>query len=117
MNPVTFGNPIKDPLRFFGRGDDLRQIVNRLLSSAHESTSIIGERRIGKTSLLCNLADPDAATGLGLASEKFCMVYVDFQGLTDITPHRFLATHLQKNVPLNLRPEPDPHDPGNRPIR
>jgi AAA+ ATPase superfamily predicted ATPase len=96
MNPFTFGNPIKDPARFFGRGDDLRQIVNRLLSSAHESTSIIGERRIGKTSLLCNLADPDAATGLGLASEKFCMVYVDFQGLTDITPHRFWQRIFKK---------------------
>lgn len=96
MNPFTFGNPIKDPLRFFGRGDDLRQIVNRLLSSAHESTSIIGERRIGKTSLLCYLADPNAATGLGLAPEKFCMVYVDFQGLTDITPHRFWQRIFKK---------------------
>lgn len=49
INPFTFGNPIRDPSRFYGRKGDIRQIVNRLLSSAHESTSIVGERRIGKT--------------------------------------------------------------------
>ncbi len=36
MNPFTFGNPIKDPARFHGREAEIRQIINRLLSSAHE---------------------------------------------------------------------------------
>lgn len=89
MNPFTFGNPIKDPGRFHGREAEIRQIVNRLLSSAHESTSIIGERRIGKTSLLYHLSHPEVSARLGLTPDKFCLVYVDFQGLTDITPTRF----------------------------
>lgn len=89
MNPFTFGNPIKEPARFIGRQADIRQITNRLLSSAHESTSIIGERRIGKTSLLSYLSNPEISAGLGLTPDKFCLVYVDFQGLTDITPTRF----------------------------
>ena len=42
MNPFTFGNPIKDPARFYGREAEIRQITNSLLSPAHESTSIIG---------------------------------------------------------------------------
>jgi AAA+ ATPase superfamily predicted ATPase len=96
MNPFTFGNPIKEPERFIGRKAELRQIVNRLLSSAHESTSIIGERRIGKTSLLSYLAHPEVSAGLGLTSDKFCLVYVDFQGLTDITPTRFWQRVLRK---------------------
>jgi hypothetical protein len=96
MNPFTFGNPIKDPARFIGRRAEIRQIVNRLLSSAHESTSIIGERRIGKTSLLSYLAHPEVSAGLGLTSDKFCLVYVDFQGLTDITPTRFWQRVLKK---------------------
>jgi len=96
MNPFTFGNPIREPERFYGRKQEMRQILNRLLSSAHESTSIIGERRIGKTSLLIHLAHPEVAAGLGLTSDKFCMVYVDFQGLTDITPHRFWQRVLKK---------------------
>jgi serine/threonine protein kinase len=95
-NPFTFGNPIKKPERFIGRTTEIRQIVNRLLSSAHESTSIIGERRIGKTSLLSYLANPDVSAGLGLTPDRFCMVYVDFQGLTDITPTRFWQRILKK---------------------
>jgi hypothetical protein len=89
MNPFTFGNPIKEPQRFIGRKAEVRQIVNRLLSSAHESTSIIGERRIGKTSLLHYVSRPEVSVGLGLTPDRFCLVYVDFQGLTDITPIRF----------------------------
>lgn len=96
MNPFTFGNPIKDPARFHGRKAEIRHILNRLLSSAHESTSIIGERRIGKTSLLNHLANPQVAEGLGLTPDKFCLVYVDFQGLTDITPQRFWQRMLSK---------------------
>ncbi len=96
MNPFTFGNPIKDPTRFHGRQAEIRQIVNRLLSSAHESTSIVGERRIGKTSLLYHLANPGVSTQLGLTPDKFCLVYLDFQGLTDITPTRFWQRVLKK---------------------
>ncbi|MBN1437853.1 MAG: protein kinase [Anaerolineales bacterium] len=95
-NPFTFGNPIREPERFYGRKAELRQIVNRLLSSAHESTSIVGERRIGKTSLLTHLSNPQVAAGLGLTPDKFCVVYVDFQGLTDITPQRFWQRILEK---------------------
>ena len=96
MNPFTFGNPIKEPERFYGRKAEIRQIVNRLLSSAHESTSIVGERRIGKTSLLYYLSNPEVAVSLGLTPDKFCIVYVDFQGLTDITPQRFWQRVLGK---------------------
>jgi len=95
-NPFTFGNPIRDPVHFIGRQSDLRQIVNRLLSSAHESTSIVGERRIGKTSLLKHLENKTAAAALGLPPEEFCLVYMDFQGLMEITPQRFWQRILQK---------------------
>jgi len=89
QNPFTFGNPIREPARFIGRQEELRQVVNRLLSSAHESTSIVGERRIGKTSLLMHMADKSAASRLGFEPERFCLIYIDFQGLVDITPQRF----------------------------
>ena len=95
-NPFTFGNPIRDPARFYGRKEDIRQIVNRLRSTAHESTSVVGERRIGKTSLLKHIDTPEVAKGLGLPPEEFCMVYIDFQGLTDITPQRFWERVLRK---------------------
>jgi hypothetical protein len=104
-NPFTFGNPIKDPARFIGRQAEIRQISGRLLSSAHESTSIVGERRMGKTSLLYHLAHPEVAAGLGLTSERYCMVYIDFQGLTDITPARFWQRVLSKAARASCDPD------------
>jgi len=98
INPFTYGNPIRDPPRFHGRSEEIRQIVNRLRSSARESTSIVGERRIGKTSLLKHLANPQVAQGLGIDPESFCLVYIDFQGLTDITPQRFWERVLRKTA-------------------
>ena len=95
-NPFTFGNPIRDPDRFYGRENEIRQIASRLLSSGRESTSIVGERRIGKTSLLVHLANPEVAASLGLVSEKYCLIYIDFQGLVDITPQRFWERVLHK---------------------
>jgi serine/threonine-protein kinase len=95
-NPFSFGNPIRDPARFYGRVEDINKIVNRLRSSAHESTSVVGERRIGKTSLLKYLDNPAVATGLGLPPEEYCMVYIDFQGLSDITPEAFWRRVLHK---------------------
>jgi AAA+ ATPase superfamily predicted ATPase len=95
-NPFTFGNPISEPSRFVGRKGEIQQIINRLQSSAHESTSIVGERRIGKTSLLKHLSDPEVAEKLGLSKAKFCLVYIDLEGLTDITPLRFWQRVLTK---------------------
>ena len=100
-NLFTFGNPIQDPAYFVGRDQEIRQIVSRLTSSAHESTSIIGERRIGKTSLLNHLTNSTVSEHYGLTSDKYCLVYMDFQGLTDITPQRFwqrVLTKISRNL-------------------
>jgi len=96
VNPFTFGNPIRDPQRFYGREREIRQIVGRLLSPAFESTSVVGERRFGKTSLLAYLANAEVAAELGLSPDQYVLVYVDFQGCTDITPVRFWSRVLRK---------------------
>lgn len=95
-NPFSFGNPVSDPSRFYGREREIRQITDRLLSSAFESTSVVGERRIGKTSLLKYLANPQVAEQLGLIPEEYVVVYVDFQGCVKITPVRFWSRILRR---------------------
>ncbi len=95
-NPFSYGNPIREPDRFYGRRWEVQQIVGRLLSSAFESTSIVGERRLGKTSLLNYLSHPQVGPTLGLTSDKYVMVYIDFQGLADISPTRFWQRVLGK---------------------
>ncbi len=101
-NPFSFGNPVSDPSRFFGRERELRQITDRLHSSAFESTSVVGERRIGKTSLLKHLANPEVAADLGLSTDEYVVVYVDFQGCNTITQVRFWSRIL-KRIARNLK--------------
>jgi hypothetical protein len=89
INPFSYGKPIDDPARFIGRRREIEQVYSRLLS-AFESSSIVGERRTGKTSLLKILAHPDVQTKFGLDTNKYNFVYQDFLFLDEnTTPTRF----------------------------
>ncbi len=83
-NPFTYGNPISDPRRFFGRTREVDQICDRLRNQEFESSSLAGDRRIGKTSLLNYLADPVTRAAQGLGSHAYIFVNVDLQA-TDTT--------------------------------
>lgn len=52
-NPYSFGTPVRDKRMFYGR----ERLLDRLLSATTglQSVSLVGPRRIGKTSLLYNL--------------------------------------------------------------
>jgi transcriptional regulator with XRE-family HTH domain len=78
-NPFTYGNPISDPRRFFGRAREVEQIFGRLRNEEFESSSVVGDRRIGKTSLLNYLADPGVRAAHGLGPGSYNFVYVDLQ--------------------------------------
>lgn len=95
-NPFTYGRPILDPGRFFGRHQEVHQIFNRL--SIAQSVSVVGERRIGKTSLLKYISHPDVRRehGLGLAESAF--VFVDFQGLSSGTTSADFWAEVLKDV-------------------
>jgi serine/threonine-protein kinase len=78
-NPFTYGNPISDPRRFFGREHEIELIFSRLRNAEFESSSLVGERRIGKTSLLNYLADRDVRRRYDLLPGTHMFVYVDLQ--------------------------------------
>src|SRR5258708_2971674 len=50
MNPFIYGRPIVDPSKFFGRRGEVRRLLE-CLHNGYEMV-VIGENRIGKTSLL-----------------------------------------------------------------
>jgi prenyltransferase beta subunit len=56
-NPYIFGFPIHNPKMFFGRESIIQRIRDDLhiATNAKRDLALIGERRIGKTSLLLNL--------------------------------------------------------------
>lgn len=89
INPFSYGKPIDDPERFIGRRREIEQVYSRLLS-AFESSSIVGERRMGKTSLLKVLGHPVLLTQYGLDPAKYTFIYQDFAFLESGTmPTRF----------------------------
>jgi hypothetical protein len=96
-NPFTYGNPISDPARFFGRHREVEQIFSRLRNVEFESSSLVGERRIGKTSLLNYVAHPDLRSAHGLDPDKYLFVYVDLQILgKDTTPTKLWQRLLRQ---------------------
>ena len=50
INPFEYGKPITNPVQFFGRQVELDRVKNACYQM--RSISIVGERQIGKSSLL-----------------------------------------------------------------
>ena len=97
VNPFTYGNPISDPMHFFGRQREVEQIFSRLRNVEFESSSLVGERRIGKTSLLNYLTHSTVRGSYGLDPDKYLFVYVDLQMVDkDTTPTRLWQRLLRQ---------------------
>jgi len=96
-NPFTYGNPISAPSRFFGRQAEAEQVYTRLRNAEFESSSIVGERRTGKTSLLNYIAHPSTAQARGLDLARYIFVYADLQMVNQkTTPTRFWSRILRR---------------------
>ena len=96
-NPFTYGNPISNPARFVGRRAEVEQVYTRLRNAEFESSSIVGERRTGKTSLLYFVAHPAIVSALGLDPDRYVFVYADLQMVDQrTTPTRFWARLLRR---------------------
>jgi len=89
-NPFTNRGVITDPGDFIGREAQLAEIIARLRGM--QSVSVVGERRIGKSSLLYHLAQTGARR---LGDENYRFVYFDLQDARFHTANRFFQTILQ----------------------
>jgi class 3 adenylate cyclase len=95
--PAGRGNPylnrvmIPHPAQFIGRRALVRRIMSRFAGSRPQSLSLVGERRIGKSSLLAFLRSP-VARSESLESPESCrFAFVDFQQLRALEPDRLLS--------------------------
>ena len=77
-NPFTYGSMITDPQRFIGRRAELAFIMGRLNGDQPQGSSIVGPRRIGKSSLLHYLTSPRPDELLRAAPGQQ-VVYLDAQ--------------------------------------
>jgi hypothetical protein len=97
-NPFTYGNPISDPARFINRQQEISQVFSRLRNVEAESSSLVGERRVGKTSLLNYIAHPTVRRAHGLDPNKYVFTYVDLEIVGKSTTPTRLWQRLLKEM-------------------
>lgn len=83
-NPFYYGGTIKESRWFIGRKREVAEICEAIAASA--SVSVVGERRVGKSSIMQYLADPAVKQKNGLKVDHYVFTYFDFLGYPTITP-------------------------------
>lgn len=63
INPYIAGNPIKDKDGFVGRDNIFRDVMQMLRHPGENAIVLFGQRRIGKTTVLLQLAQRLSAEG------------------------------------------------------
>ena len=78
-NPYMNRVKIKNMDEFYGRKSEVSKIFSRIGSSRPQSVSIVGERRIGKSSLLNYISHPEIRTRYLQTPDDYRFVFIDFQ--------------------------------------
>jgi hypothetical protein len=81
---------IQNPEEFFGRRREVKRIYSRLDAPRPQSISIVGERRIGKSSLLNYIYQRQNRRRFMDSHHNAIFVYMDFQRGTDLTVEKFI---------------------------
>ena len=111
-NPVIGPNPylnrvaIKDPSQFFGRTREVSKIFSRLGASRPQSLSIVGDRRIGKSSLLYYISNKEIRSKFLDRPESYIFAFIDLQQRRNLTLNEFfnelitlIGREIQDNGP------------------
>jgi hypothetical protein len=92
-NPFEYGNPITHPSQFFGRKNELIRMQDSIRQM--RGISVVGERRVGKSSLLKVLSSLKIIQNYKLGKEVvFC--FVDLQGFEEISSEEFWKWILEE---------------------
>src|SRR5204863_4241040 len=78
-NPYLNRVAIKDPEQFFGRAREVSKIFSRIGASRPQSISVVGERRIGKSSLLHYINNPEVRAQHLDQPESYAFAFIDLQ--------------------------------------
>lgn len=89
-NPYLTRVMISNPAEFFGRKREIRRIYSRLDAPHPQSISIVGDRRIGKSSLLNFIYNRKNRKRNMQSYEKSVFVYLDFQKSVDFDVPKFI---------------------------
>ncbi len=92
-NPFFHRGPIRDPAYFYNRQREVKQILDML--GKGQSVSIIGPRKIGKTSLLLHVSRPEVMQQHGLDPTRYLLVYFNCEGSKNLKAEEFYTLILE----------------------
>ena len=82
-NPFFNRQRITDPTYFGGRAQEIETLYSAILT--RQCRSVVGERKLGKSSLLTHLTCPETLRKHGFDPDRFVFIYVDLEGMGQIT--------------------------------
>ncbi|MEW6127031.1 MAG: protein kinase [Acidobacteriota bacterium] len=88
-NPYLNRVAIKEPSQFFGRTREVSRIFSRIGAPRPQSISVVGERRIGKSSLLQYINHPQIRARFLDHPESYVFVFIDLQQKRKLTLEEF----------------------------
>jgi len=92
-NPFIFGKPIKSD-QFYDREEEIETAIGFIKSL--QSFSVVGERRIGKTSFLKYLLSRETLADHGIDPEQYVAVYCATDSLYEIEKDMLIMTIVEK---------------------
>ncbi|MCB9075975.1 MAG: protein kinase [Anaerolineaceae bacterium] len=87
-NPFIYNSPVP-PAKFIGRYQEVDYILGSLANPARTSLAISGDPRVGKTSLLHYLRQPEAQAGWGLSPDWCHFIYLDCHNIIPFQEAKF----------------------------
>jgi len=95
-NPYLNRVAIRDPAQFYGRRREVARIFSRLGADRPQSIAVVGERRIGKSSLLNYLCAPEVQRQYLARPEEYVFVFMDLQQRRRMVLEDFLQDWLEE---------------------
>ena len=105
-NPYLNRSMIRSVAEFYGRRQELQRIMARVGASTPQSVSLVGERRMGKSSLMWYLSQPEICTDYLEEPERYIFLFLDFQGQQHLDQAgfcRIFGDHLTRVAGDRLR--------------
>jgi serine/threonine protein kinase len=90
QNPYLNRVMLKNPDDFFGRRREVKRIYSRLDAPHPQSISVVGERRIGKSSLLNYVYNRKNRRRFMQNHDSSIFIFMDFQRSADLTVPKFI---------------------------
>ncbi len=92
QNPYLNRTMIRDRRFFFGRKKETTTIYSRLGAARPQSVSIVGERRIGKSSLLYHIKEEGNRLSYLKDSSRYIFIFIDFQEKRRVSVQEFFVS-------------------------